>query len=171
MPRRPRSPELFTVNETNGVGRSALFLMTRSLPACSATNRRPSGANAIAVGAVRPPAICVSVKPAGKVAAVARWAPKNTRLKHRILRIRDLRGVATKAPPGTAALRASARSHRVSDGRPPSRLRRFGETDFAKGAYSPAQTKLGAAERSLAEREGFEPSVGFPLHTLSKRAP
>jgi hypothetical protein len=23
----------------------------------------------------------------------------------------------------------------------------------------------------LAEREGFEPSVGFPLHTLSKRAP
>ena len=25
--------------------------------------------------------------------------------------------------------------------------------------------------RRLAEREGFEPSVGFPLHTLSKRAP
>jgi hypothetical protein len=25
--------------------------------------------------------------------------------------------------------------------------------------------------RELAEREGFEPSVGFPLHTLSKRAP
>src|SRR5687768_14119615 len=164
MPRRPRSPELFTVNETNGVGRSALFLMTRSLPACSATNRRPSGANAIAVGAVRPPAICVSVKPAGKVAAVARWAPKNTRLKHRILRIRDLRVVATTAPPGTAALRASARSHRVSDGRPPSRLRRFGGTDFAN-----AHTRL--PRRSLAEREGFEPSVGFPLHTLSKRAP
>src|SRR4029434_10325403 len=28
-----------------------------------------------------------------------------------------------------------------------------------------------AGERSLAEREGFEPSVEFPLHTLSKRAP
>src|SRR4051812_9480031 len=26
-------------------------------------------------------------------------------------------------------------------------------------------------ERRLAEREGFEPSVEFPLHTLSKRAP
>src|SRR5476651_2468009 len=26
-------------------------------------------------------------------------------------------------------------------------------------------------KRELAEREGFEPSVGFPLHTLSKRAP
>ena len=25
--------------------------------------------------------------------------------------------------------------------------------------------------RDLAEREGFEPSVEFPLHTLSKRAP
>src|SRR5687767_2812571 len=26
-------------------------------------------------------------------------------------------------------------------------------------------------QRRLAEREGFEPSVEFPLHTLSKRAP
>jgi hypothetical protein len=26
-------------------------------------------------------------------------------------------------------------------------------------------------ERSLAERVGFEPTVEFPLHTLSKRAP
>ena len=28
-----------------------------------------------------------------------------------------------------------------------------------------------AGERRVAEREGFEPSVEFPLHTLSKRAP
>ena len=27
------------------------------------------------------------------------------------------------------------------------------------------------SEAKLAEREGFEPSVEFPLHTLSKRAP
>ena len=26
-------------------------------------------------------------------------------------------------------------------------------------------------EKDMAEREGFEPSVEFPLHTLSKRAP
>ena len=30
---------------------------------------------------------------------------------------------------------------------------------------------VGKRERRLAEREGFEPSVEFPLHTLSKRAP
>ncbi len=28
-----------------------------------------------------------------------------------------------------------------------------------------------SAGKSMAEREGFEPSVGFLLHTLSKRAP
>ena len=33
---------------------STPFFTTRSLPPCSQTNRRPSGANAIAVGAERP---------------------------------------------------------------------------------------------------------------------
>src|SRR5205807_3725808 len=30
---------------------------------------------------------------------------------------------------------------------------------------------VGKSERRLAERVGFEPTVGLPLHTLSKRAP
>ena len=35
----------------------------------------------------------------------------------------------------------------------------------------PARRGRSFDEAVLAEREGFEPSVGFPLHTLSKRAP
>jgi hypothetical protein len=31
--------------------------------------------------------------------------------------------------------------------------------------------KLKSTHNGLAEREGFEPSVQFPVHTLSKRAP
>src|SRR5438874_8983855 len=38
-------------------------------------------------------------------------------------------------------------------------------------AGQPSLTSARQLERRLAEREGFEPSVGFPLHTLSKRAP
>jgi len=35
-----------------------------------------------------------------------------------------------------------------------------------------SDSPFGEAEVSrMAEREGFEPSVEFPLHTLSKRAP
>ena len=56
---------------TNGVGSSAPFLMTRSCPPCSQTKRRPSGANAIAVGFARPLATSVSAKPDGSVAAPA----------------------------------------------------------------------------------------------------
>src|SRR5690606_3129456 len=60
------------------------------------------------------------------------------------------------------------------------RLRRFatssGQTSpegnsRGRAARSAAQTKLAEGERSLAERVGFEPTVEFPLHTLSKRAP
>jgi hypothetical protein len=39
----------------------------------------------------------------------------------------------------------------------------------ARGLVGPATKSQNA--RKLAEREGFEPSVEFPLHTLSKRAP
>ncbi len=50
---------------------SVPFLITRSRPPCSVTNSRPSGANAIAVGAASPVATCVSAKPVGSVAAGA----------------------------------------------------------------------------------------------------
>ena len=43
-----------TVTVRNGVGSSAPFLITRSRPPCSQTNRRPSGANCIAVGLAKP---------------------------------------------------------------------------------------------------------------------
>jgi hypothetical protein len=43
------------------------------------------------------------------------------------------------------------------------------------GFYVQVQNALvrlaGGIAEYLAEREGFEPSVEFPLHTLSKRAP
>ena len=74
MPSSPRSPDDSTVNVTNGVGRSALFLMTRSRPPCSATKRRPSGANSIDVGLASPVARLLSVKLAGRVAAEAEAA-------------------------------------------------------------------------------------------------
>ena len=45
------------------------FLITRSRPPCSHTNRRPSGAKAMAVGLARPLATVVSVNPDGNVAA------------------------------------------------------------------------------------------------------
>src|SRR5262249_4427559 len=61
-------------------------------------------------------------------------------------------------------------------GGPPSRnahfARRSGGTAFAAGLAQPKLTlALGKRERRLAERVGFEPTVEFPLHTLSKRAP
>ena len=60
-------------------------------------------------------------------------------------------------------------------GRPPSPLRGYGETAFALSvACQPKhhpRVMRAEGERRLAEREGFEPSVEFPLHTLSKRAP
>ena len=71
MPRRPRSPLEFTVSVTNGAGSSTPSLMTRSCPPCRQTNSRPSGANSIAVGLVRPLATRLSVKPEGSTAEVA----------------------------------------------------------------------------------------------------
>src|SRR5437762_14047527 len=71
MPSRPRSPADETVSETNGVERSAPFLTTRSFPACSEMNSRPSGANCMAVGLVTPLATRASEKPDGRVAAGA----------------------------------------------------------------------------------------------------
>jgi hypothetical protein len=55
----------------NGCASKVPFLITRSRPPCSATNTRPSGANAIAVGALRPLTTSVSANPEGKVAAPA----------------------------------------------------------------------------------------------------
>src|SRR5947207_2915191 len=45
--------------------------MMRTLPPCSSTKMRPSGARVIAVGALRPPETTVSVNPGGTVAAAA----------------------------------------------------------------------------------------------------
>jgi hypothetical protein len=53
----------------NGAASSAPFFTTRNVPPCSATNTRPSGTRAIAVGEKSPVARGVSVKPGGKVAA------------------------------------------------------------------------------------------------------
>src|SRR6185312_2147355 len=72
IPSKPRSPEEFTVNETNGVANKAPFLTTRSCPVCWQTNKRPSGAKAIAVGLLSPVANVDSAKPEGSVAAVTR---------------------------------------------------------------------------------------------------
>ncbi len=41
---------------------------------------------------------------------------------------------------------------------------------FAGWLANRSSRGVGKRERRLAEREGFEPSVEFPLHTLSKRA-
>src|SRR6266403_6158077 len=71
IPSKPRSPAESTVKVRNGVASSAPFLTTRSWPPCRHTKMRPSGAKSIAVGLESPPAICVSEKPAGKVAAVS----------------------------------------------------------------------------------------------------
>ena len=54
MPIRPRSPAASTATVTNGVASNAPFLITRSVPPCSAMKRRPSGACANAVALVRP---------------------------------------------------------------------------------------------------------------------
>ena len=43
-----------------------------TFPACSSTNRRPSGANSIAVGLLNPVATAASVNPAGRVVGVHR---------------------------------------------------------------------------------------------------
>src|SRR6267142_2060778 len=71
IPRRPRSPEASTINDTNGVDSKTPFLITRSSPVCWQTNNLPSGANSIAVALNNPAVICVSVKPEGRVAALA----------------------------------------------------------------------------------------------------
>ena len=71
MPSRPRSPDEFTLRSGTACDSSAPFLMTRSAPPCCETNRRPSGAKAIAVGLASPVATRVSAKPVGNVAARA----------------------------------------------------------------------------------------------------
>src|SRR6185369_18066810 len=70
MPSNPRSPDESTVTVRKGVGSSAPFLMTRNAPPCWQTKIRPSGASAIAVGFVKPPATTASVNPDGTVAAL-----------------------------------------------------------------------------------------------------
>ena len=45
--------------------------------------------------------------------------------------------------------------------------------DYAalRALSSGGRPELGFEAERVAEREGFEPSVRFPVHTLSKRAP
>ncbi len=71
-PSRPRSPLESTFSATNGVSSSVPSLTTRSSPACSATNSRPSGANSIAVGSSSPAANTDSAKPVGRTTGASR---------------------------------------------------------------------------------------------------
>src|SRR5436309_1418254 len=57
--------------------------MTRNCPPCWQTNKRPSGAKAIAVGAVTPVATNDSEKPLGNVAAVTENNALNARTTNR----------------------------------------------------------------------------------------
>src|SRR5688572_16948343 len=68
-PTNPRSATKLTSRETNGVGRSTPFLITRRSPSCSQIKIRPSGANAMVVGFNKPPTTHDSTKPEGKVVA------------------------------------------------------------------------------------------------------
>src|SRR5215510_9420433 len=70
-PSKPRSPDESTVTVKKGVASRTPFLMRRKVPPCSQTKIRPSGANAIAGGLVKPPATSESVNPGGTVAAEA----------------------------------------------------------------------------------------------------
>jgi hypothetical protein len=49
------------------------------------------------------------------------------------------------------------------------RATRFGGQPSSESNSLACQPKLAEGERRLAERVGFEPTVEFPLHTLSKR--
>src|SRR5262245_24879251 len=69
MPKRPRSPLRSVATLRNGAGSSTPFLMTLTWPSCWQKKIRPSGANFIAVGELREPAITVSVKPDGGLPA------------------------------------------------------------------------------------------------------
>ena len=66
-PISPRSQVLSTSRVTNGSGRSVPSLTTRSVPVCSQTKIRPSGATASAVAPVIPVAIRSLEKPGGRV--------------------------------------------------------------------------------------------------------
>src|SRR5437763_2105506 len=67
MPMSPRSPFGSTLRVRNGVPSNVPFLMTRSVPPCSHTNMRPSGACAIAVALFsEPPQWSTRLKPCGR---------------------------------------------------------------------------------------------------------
>src|SRR5215208_1998921 len=71
MPSRPRSPAVSTLLEiSKNVASVPSGLSMRTLPACSATNSLPSGANSISVGPASPLATWDWVKPLG----TAPWA-------------------------------------------------------------------------------------------------
>jgi hypothetical protein len=71
MPSRPRSPVESVVTVRKADANSTSFLITRNWPPCWQTNKRPSGAKSIAVGAERPLAMTVSLNPDGRMAAEA----------------------------------------------------------------------------------------------------
>ena len=63
-------------------------------------------------------------------------------------------------------------------GRPPRLVSSYGDSvpEAGKNIFNRWHLKdktfsANETQRSVAEREGFEPSVGVNLHTLSKRAP
>src|SRR5512135_1459067 len=77
MPSRPRSPleSTFRWRAVQVVPSSWTSL---TLPPCSRTNSRPSGANSITVGLLSPETTGASVKPGGKVVRVKRRSSTST---------------------------------------------------------------------------------------------
>src|SRR3954468_20862285 len=89
---------------------------------------------------------------------------------------------------GTKPVKKSTRGRRVKNARPPTKTNGgeggirthgpvarstvFETAPFDRSGTSPVDdSSKSSSSRSVAERVGFEPTVEFPLHTLSKRAP
>src|SRR5438552_15966371 len=66
---------------------------------------------------------------------------------------------------------AAQRSLAESGIRPPSRYARRRDLIVSATHLAVARGDVLRERRRMAERVGFEPTVEFPLHTLSKRAP
>ena len=141
---------------TNGCASSVPFLITRRRPPCSVTNRRPSGANAIAVGALRPLATCVSANPDGRAEApavdtIARNASAAKNANNPLDARRRIRRILAgdREAPGIPC-RPRARNARRSRADPGTRQ------GLSRGVGAPPIMRTGAQER-IHDRRGADP--------------